>query len=82
LVIQRQAYGYHYVKLPLELTYEELQELTGLKRSSLISGFRGLKRKGLILSFKTYPQNPKANAQKSSDLRSKTPRANKNKKES
>lgn len=82
LVIQRKVYGYRLVEIPLHVTYEELAEWTGLKRSSVIAGLRGLKDKDLILRFEGFPHPPKSSAQKSSDLRSKTPRGNKTRKKS
>lgn len=80
LVIQRKAYGYFHIELPLNVTIDELAAWTGLTRSGVINSLRSLKRKDLILRFKGFPHPGKSNAQKSADLRSKTKHP-KNKKE-
>lgn len=81
LVIQRKAYGYLHIELPLNVTVEELADWTGLTRSGVILGLRSLKRNDLILRFKSFPHQPKSTAQKSSNLRSKTGRPKNNNKE-
>lgn len=79
-MIQRKAYGYIHIELPLNVAIDELAAWTGLTRSGVIHSLRSLKRKDLILRFKSFPHPGKESAQKSTDLRSKT-RHTKNNKE-